>query len=55
MRGAVVRMLVGATKHGNENQRYELLSPAHAAAGGALVPKQLMSGFVFEFCTFAKK
>ena len=24
------------TKHGNEKQRYDLLSPAHAAAGGAL-------------------
>ena len=36
MRGAVVRRLVGATKHGNENRRYDLLSPAHAAAGGAL-------------------
>ena len=36
MRGAVVRRLVGATKHGNENRKYELLSPAHAAAGGAL-------------------
>jgi hypothetical protein len=36
MRGAVVRRLVGATKHGNENLRYDLLSPAHAAAGGAL-------------------
>ncbi len=25
MRGAVVRRQVGATKHGNENRRYDLL------------------------------
>ena len=36
MRGVVVRRQFGATKHGNENRIYELLSPAHAAAGGAL-------------------
>ena len=36
MRGAVERRVVGATKHENENRKYELLSPAHAAAGGAL-------------------
>jgi len=36
MRGTVVRRPIGATKHGNENRKYELLSPAHAAAGGAL-------------------
>ncbi len=28
--------LVWANEHENEKQRYELLSPAHAAAGGAL-------------------
>jgi len=39
MRGAVVRRQVGATKHGNENRRYDLLLPAHAAAGGALPAK----------------
>ena len=36
MRGTVVRRQVGATKHGNENRKYDLLSPAHAAAGVAL-------------------
>ena len=36
MRGAVVWRQVGVTKHGNGNRKYELLSPAHAAAGGAL-------------------
>ena len=36
MRGAMVRRQVGATKHGNVKRKYELLSPAHAAAGGAL-------------------
>ena len=27
MRGTVVRRQVGATKHGNENRKYDLLSP----------------------------
>jgi len=36
MRGAVERRVVRANKHGNENRKYDLLSPAHAAAGGAL-------------------
>ena len=35
-RGAMVRIGVGATKHGNENRKYDLLSPAHAAAGRPL-------------------
>ena len=47
MRGAVVRKLVGATKHGNENRRYDLLSPAHAAAGGALAVSNFLSGLLF--------
>ena len=47
MRGAVERRVVDATKHGNENQRYDLLSPAHAAAGGALAVSNFLSGLLF--------
>ena len=41
MRGAVVRRLVLATEHGNDNRKYDLLLPAHAAAGGALATRQI--------------
>ncbi len=37
IRGAVVRTVVGATKHENENQRYDISSLTHAPAGGAHV------------------
>ena len=37
MRRALVRRQIGATEHGNENQRYDLLSPAHAAAGSMVL------------------
>ena len=42
MRVVVLRRLVGATKHGNENRKFNLLSPAHAAAGGALAPIKII-------------
>jgi len=47
MRGAVVWRQVGVTKHGNGNRKYELLSPAHAAAGGALATIIFMKRLIF--------
>ena len=37
MRGVVIRRLVEATEYGNENQIYDLLSPAYEAAGALAV------------------
>ena len=57
MRGIVVQRQVGATKHGNENRKYDLLSPAHVAAGGAFGDKKREPKFlgVLTFCILELK